>query len=109
MSTAVDVVRYAEKHLDNFGLSYLKLNCVVIDTESTMITAGQLFKHKSIQSGGTSAWHGCIGHVLELITKLTFKEVPGSIGAKAACRAIVTFLNSFSQATANLKEKTKPR
>jgi hypothetical protein len=47
--------------------------------------------------------------MLELVTKLAFKDVPDSIGTMAMCRAIVTFFNSSSQATAKLKEKTKAR
>jgi hypothetical protein len=74
-----------------------------------MVAAGWLFKQKSVQSGSTTAWHGCIDHMLEIITKLAFKDLPDSIGTMAVCCAIVTFFNSSSQATAKLKEKTKVR
>jgi hypothetical protein len=108
-STAVDVVRYAEEQLQKFNVSYPQLTCIVTDTESTMIAAGRLFKEKSVDAGGKTSWHGCIDHKLELVTKLAFKDIPESIGTMAACRAIVTFFNSSSQATEKLKEKTKAR
>jgi hypothetical protein len=102
-STANDVVHYAEEHMKKFNVSYPQLTCIVTDTEATMIAAGRLFKEKSIEEGGRTSWHGCIDHKLELVTKLAFKDTPESIGMMAACRAIVTFFNSSSQAT----EKTK--
>ena len=104
-STAVDVVCYAESHMHNFNLTYSQLTCVVTDTEATMVAAGHLFKEKSNKAGGCTEWHGCIDHKLELVTKLAFKD----IGTMAACRAIVAFFNSSSQATEKLKEKTKAR
>ena len=108
-STAVDVVRYSEGHMQTFDVTYRQLTCVVTDTESTMIAAGRIFKEKSSEAGGSTAWHGCVDHKLELVTKLAFKDVPESVGTMAACRAIVTFFNSSSQATEKLKEKTKAR
>jgi hypothetical protein len=108
-STAVDVVRYAEEHMRKFNVSYPQLTCIVTDTESTMIAAGRLFKEKSADAGGKTSWHGCIDHKLELVTKLAFKDIPESFGTMAACRAIVAFFNSSSQATEKLKEKTKAR
>jgi hypothetical protein len=108
-STAEDVVRYAEGHMQTFNVRYCQLTCVVTDTEATMIAAGRIFKEKSSQAGGSTAWHGCIDHKLELVTKLAFKDVQESVGTMAACRAIVAFFNSSSQATEKLREKTKAR
>ena len=108
-STARDVIHYAEQHMEDFGITYPQLTCIVTDTESTMIAAGRLFKEKSALSGGNTSWHGCIDHKLELVTKLAFKDSPESNGTMTACHAIVTFFNSSSQATAKLKEKTKAR
>jgi hypothetical protein len=73
-STAVDVVHYAEDQMKKFNLSYPQLTCIVTDTESTMIAAGCLFMDKSVEAGGTTSWHGCIDHKLELVTKLAFKD-----------------------------------
>jgi len=64
-----------------------------------MIAAGCLFMDKSVEAGGTTSWHGYIDHKLELVTNLAFKDTPESSGTIAACRAIVTFFNSSSQAT----------
>jgi hypothetical protein len=100
--TANDVVRYAEEHMKTFNVSYPQLTCIVTDTEATMIAAGCLFKEKSIEEGGRTSWHGCIDHELEFVTKLAFKDTLESIGMMAACRAIVTFFNSSSQATEKL-------
>jgi hypothetical protein len=108
-STANDVVRYTEEHMTKFNITYPQLTCIVTDTEATMIAAGRIFKGKSIEAGGATAWHGCIDHKLELITKLAFKDIPESLGTMAACRAIVTFFNSSTQATEKLKGKTKAR
>jgi hypothetical protein len=108
-STAVNVVCYAEGHMQNFNVMYCQLTRVVTDTESTMIAAGRTFKEKSSEAGRSTAWHRCINHKLELVTKLTFKDVPESIGTMATCHAIVNFFNSSSQATEKLKEKTKAR
>ena len=108
-STVVDVVGYAEQHMSNFGITYPQLTCVVTDTESTMIAARRLFKEKSSQHGGNTSWNGCIDHLLELVTKIAFKDIPDSIGTMSACRALVNFFNSSSQATLKLKEKSKAR
>ena len=91
-STVVDVIRYAESHMQNFNLTYSQLTCVVTDTESTMVAAGRLFKEKSKEAGGHTECHGCIDHKFEFVTKLALKDVPESIGTMTACCAIVTFL-----------------
>ncbi len=57
-STAVDVVHYAESHIQNFNLTYSQLTCVITDTESTMVAAGCLFKEESNEAGGCTEWHG---------------------------------------------------
>jgi hypothetical protein len=106
-STANDVVGYTEAVLKTFEVTYDQLTCVVTDTESTMVAAGRLFKEKSYEAGGTTAWHGCIDHMLELITKLAFKDLPNSSGTMSACRSLVSFFNSSSQASSKLKNKSK--
>jgi hypothetical protein len=72
--------------------------------ESMMITTGYLFKEKSSQDAGNTSWHGCIDHILELVTKLAFKNIPDSLSTMSACCAIVNFFNSSSQATLKLNE-----
>jgi hypothetical protein len=108
-STAADVVSYTEQHMKNFNVWYPSLTCVVTDTESTMVAAGRSFKSKAIEEGGETSWHGCIDHTLELVTKLAFKDTHESVGTMTACRALVNFFNSSSQATSKLKMKSKAR
>jgi hypothetical protein len=88
--------------MEHFGVTYSQLTCVVMDTESTIVAAGWLFKENSINAGGTTSWHGCIDHILELVTKIAFKDIPDSIGTVALCQSLVTFFNASSQ-----KEKMK--
>jgi hypothetical protein len=77
--------------MENVGITYPQLTCVVTNTELTMIAAGCLFKEKSALSGVNTSWHDCIDHKLELVTKLAFKDSPESNGTMSACRAIVTY------------------
>jgi hypothetical protein len=63
-SSAVDVVHYSEGHMQSFDVTYRQLTCVVTDTKSTMIAAGRIFKEKSSEAGGSTAWHGCEDHKL---------------------------------------------
>jgi hypothetical protein len=106
-STVMDVLQYTGTVLETFEVSYAHLTCVVKDTESAMVEAGCLFKQKSSDAGGTTAWHGCINQILELITKLASKNHPNSGGTMSACHFLVDFFNSSSQASLNLKEKSK--
>lgn len=75
--TAPDVVRYTEQHMVNFGVFYSQLTCVVTDNESTRVAAGHLFKQKPLKEGGSTPWHGCVDHKLELI----LKDIPYSLPA----------------------------
>ena len=63
------------------------------DTEATMISAGRLF----VENSGR--------HSLELVTGITFKDVPESEGTISACRILINFFNSSSQAMAQLLAK----
>jgi hypothetical protein len=108
-STAPDVVHYAEQHMANFGVVYSQLTCIVTDTESTMVAAGRLFKQKAREEEGSTSWHVCVDQKLELVTTLTFRDIPDSLGTMGACHAIVAYFNSSSQATEKLKEKSKAR
>jgi len=104
-SNAVDTVAYVEYQLDSFDLHYKELVAVVTDTEATMISAGQLIVENSRQRGGVTKWHGCVGHLLELITGIAFKDLPESEGTMSACRTLVNFFNSSSQAMDKLLAK----
>jgi hypothetical protein len=43
-------------------------------------------------------WHGCIDHILKLITKIAMKDYEGSEGTMVAARALVGHFSSSSQA-----------
>jgi hypothetical protein len=60
------------------------------------------FISNSRQNGGTTQWHGCINHILELITKIAMKDYEGSEGAVATERALVRYFSSSSQAEKRL-------
>ena len=70
-----------------------------------MIAAGRLFVERSLQEGGKTKWLGCIDHLLQLVTKKTFSDLPISEGTLKACRNLVNFFNSSSQATKKLLGK----
>jgi hypothetical protein len=68
-----DIVCYCEQQLTLFGLDCSKAVAVITDTESTMIAAGRLFVSNSQAQSGRTKWLGCIGHLVQLCTKLAFK------------------------------------
>jgi hypothetical protein len=57
------------------------------------------------QRGGVIKWHGCIDHLLELVIGIAFKDLPESHGTMSACRTLINFFNSSSQAMAKLLSK----
>ena len=111
-SKAEDVVAYCENIWSTVDLTCKFCSAVVTDTEATMCKAGRLFIDASHQNGGTTQWHGCIDHILELITGLAMKDYEGSEGAMAAARALlVGHFSSSSQAEQrllNLQTTTRP-
>ena len=104
-SKAADVVQYLETQLTYFDLSYQDCVAAVTDTESTMVAAGHLIKQHSAQNGGKTEWMGCIAHLLELLTGIAFDDMPHSEGALKACRDIVNYFNSSTQAMQKLLGK----
>jgi hypothetical protein len=91
-SRAVDCIAYAEQQLQTYELLYSNTIAVVTDTEATMISAGRLFVQHSIHNQGRTKWHGCVDHLLELVTGLAFIDSPETVGTLSACHAIVNFL-----------------
>jgi hypothetical protein len=81
------------------------MTAVVTDTEATMVAAGRLFVEHSARAMGTTKWHGCVDHLLELVTGIAFTDAPETIGAMSACRSIVNFFNSSTQAMGKLLSK----
>jgi hypothetical protein len=54
------------------------------------------------------SWHGCIDHLLNLITKIAFKDFAESDGAMNAARELVGHFSSSSQAEEILLSKQIP-
>ena len=104
-STAVDNVSYVEQQLPLFDLHYNNMVAVVTDTEATVISAGRLFVENSARVSGMTRWHGCVNHSLELVTGIAFKDLPESEGTMSACRILINFFNSSSQAMVKLLSK----
>ena len=73
-STASDTVAYVESQMDLFGLQYKDMVAVVTDTEATMISAGRIFINNSIEQGGVTSCHGCVDHLLELVSGIVFQD-----------------------------------
>jgi hypothetical protein len=67
-----------------------------------MISAGRLFVSRSIASGGRTKWLGCINHLLQLVTRKAFSDLPQSEGTLKACHCLVNFFNASPQATKKL-------
>jgi hypothetical protein len=104
-SRAVDCVQYVENQMELYNLHYSCMTSVVTDTEATMVAAGRLFiQHASAQNAKTR-WYGCVDHLLELVTRIAFKDTPESLSAMSACHTIVNFFNSSSQAMNKLLSK----
>jgi hypothetical protein len=100
-STAQDTVTYVENQMALFELQYKYMVATVTDTDTTMISAGQIFVSNSIEQGSATNWHGCVDHLLELVNCIAFKDSQESEGTMRACN----FFNSSSQAMAKLLSK----
>ena len=104
-SKAEDVVEHVEQVWNIYDLNYSNLVCLVTDTEPTMVKAGRIFISNSSDQGGRLAWHGCVDHILELVTGVAMKDYNQSAGAMAKARELVGFFSSSSQAEAILLSK----
>jgi len=101
-SKAIDCVEYAEHQMEAFHLHYSYMTCVVTDTEATMVAAGRKFVEHSEGQNGKTKWHGCVDHLLELITGIAFTDAPKTLGTMSTCHSIVNFFNSSTQAMSKL-------
>jgi hypothetical protein len=104
-SKADDIVNYCESQLTFFDLSYPRAVAVATDTEATMISAGRLLVSRSLEEDGKMKWLGCIHHLLQLVFKKAYSDLPQSEGTLRACRNLVNFFNSSPQATKKLLSK----
>jgi hypothetical protein len=96
------MVSYCEGIWHTVDLDYNFCSALMTDTKATMCKAGHLSIQCSRANGGTTQWHGCIDHILELITKIAMKDYEGSEGTMAAARALVGHFSSSSQAEQRL-------
>jgi hypothetical protein len=85
-------VNYAQQQMEAFHLHYSYKTCVVTDTEATMVAAGRKFVEHSEGQNGRIGWHGCVDHLLELITGIAFTDSPKTMGTMSACHPTVNFL-----------------
>jgi len=107
-SQAEDVVRYVNNILAGYNISYSDLICIVTDTEATMVKAARIFCNDARQEGTELSWHGCIDHLLNLVTKVAFKDSAESAGAMKKARELVGHFSSSSQAEEILLSKQIP-
>jgi hypothetical protein len=83
-----------------------------MDTKATMCKAGCFIIQRSRANSGTMQWHGCIDHILELITKIAMKVYEGSEGYYGRCKGSSGYFSSSSQAEQmllSLQQTGKPR
>lgn len=104
-SKAADVVREIEETLKSFDINYTQLVCIVSDTEPTMVAAGRLFRENAKKDNATTSWHGCIDHIIELVTRIAFEDTADSQNVMTKARALVSHFSHSSQATELLLSK----
>jgi hypothetical protein len=107
-SQAEDVVRYINNILVGYNISYSDLTCIVTDTEATMVKAARIFCNDARQEETELSWHGRIDHLLNLVTKVAFKDSAESAGAMKKARELVGHFSSSSQAEEILLSKQIP-
>jgi len=57
-----------------YDIDYSNIACIVTDTEATMVKAVRIFVLQAEHEASQVSWHGCIDHLLNLITKIAFKD-----------------------------------
>jgi hypothetical protein len=107
-SHAEDVVRHVENIWHSYDIDYFNITCIVTDTEATMVKAARIFATQAQERDEQLSWHGCIDHLLNLVTKLAFSDLNSSEGAMSAARELVGHFSSSSQAEALLLSKQNP-
>jgi len=73
-----------------------------------MVKAARIFGERAEEESIKVDWHGCIDHLLNLVTKIAFKDSVESDGAMNAARELVGFFSSSSQAEEILLSKQMP-
>ncbi len=62
---------------------------VVTDTEAMVVKTARIFAICAQQAETDFSWHGCVNHLLNLVTKLAFTDFHESKGAMLAARDLV--------------------
>jgi hypothetical protein len=104
-SQAEDVARYVNNILAGFNIMYSDLFCIFTDTEAAMVKVARFFCSDAGQEGTELSWHGCIDHLLHLVTKVAFKDFAESKGAMNKAKELVGHFSSCSQAEEILLSK----
>jgi hypothetical protein len=73
-----------------------------------MVKTARFFCSNARQEGTELSWHGCIDHLLNLVTKVAFKDFAESEGAMNKARELVGHFSSSSQAEEILLSKQIP-
>jgi hypothetical protein len=73
-----------------------------------MVKAARIFIINAQECYQQLSWHGCIDHLLNLVTKFAFSDLVSSEGAMSATRELVGHLSSSSPAEALLLSKQNP-
>ncbi len=73
-----------------------------------MVKAARIFCSEARREGTELSWHGCIDHLLNLVTKVAFKDFAESEGAMNKARELVGHFSSSSQAEEILLSKQIP-
>jgi hypothetical protein len=107
-SLAEDVVRTVKDIWLGYDIDYSNITCIVTDTKATIVKAARIFVLQAEHEASQVSWHGCIDHLLNLITKIAFKDFAKSNGAMNAARELVGHFSSSSQAEEILLNKQIP-
>jgi len=91
-SHAEDVVRYVEGIWERYNIEYANITCIVTDTEAPMVKATNIFCDRAEQESIQIDWHGCIDHLLNLVTKIALEDFAESDGAMNAAKELVKYL-----------------
>jgi hypothetical protein len=76
-------------------LPYNRVTAAVMDTEVTMVAASRLIVENSACATENTKWHGCVDHLLELVTGLDFTGTPETLGTMSACCSLAIFLTTL--------------
>jgi hypothetical protein len=92
-SLAENVVKTVKDVWLGYDIDYSNITCIVTDTEATMVKVARIFVSQAEHEALQVSWHGCIDHLLNLITKIAFKDF--SEWSHECCKGIGRSLQFF--------------